>query len=151
MPVRRMIPALALLCILGCGSSGPDVVPSGDWAQAMPPEDINLAELQVDATGAAIARFGIDTVTNPDQGVIYCARATLPRLALDSDGRFDVNGTLIGRGNGLTSGPPVPAARFTGTVSGNTMNLTVTTVNGVWGRFTLNFGAPLKGVRLCVD
>ena len=146
-----MIQVLVLLCLSGCGQSGPEVVPSGDWAQAMPPEDINLAELQVDATGAATARFGIDTVTNPNEVVIYCTRATLPRLALDSDGHFNVNGTMIGRGNGLTSGPPVPAAQFSGTVTGNTMQLTVTTVNGVWGRFTLTFGAALKGVRLCVD
>lgn len=142
---------ILLLWVSGCGSPGPEVVPSGDWAQAMPPEDIDLAELQVDATGAATARFGIDTVTNPNESVIYCTRATLPRLALDSDGHFSVNGTMIGRGNGLTGGPPVPAAQFSGSVTGNTMQLTVTTVNGVWGRFTLTFAAPLKGVRLCVD
>lgn len=149
--MRRMIPLLVLLCVSGCGQSGPDVAPSGDWAQALPPEDIDIAELQVDATGAATARFGVDTVTNPNESVNYCARATLPRLALDSDGRFDVSGTLIGRGTGLTGGPPVPAAQFSGAVSGSTMTLTVTTVNGLWGRFTLTLGAPLKGVRICVD
>jgi hypothetical protein len=117
----------------------------------MPPTDLDLAELQVDASGAATARFGLDTESDPNQSVNYCASATLPRLSLDADGRFDVSGTLIGRGIGLTDGPPVPAAQFSGRVRGNTMTLSVTTVNGVWGHFTLSFGAPLRGVRLCVD
>ena len=149
--MRRLIPLLFVLSFSACQDSKVELVPSGKWAQAMPPTDLDLAEIQVEATGAATARFGLDTESDPNQGINYCASATLPQLSLDSEGRFDVNGTLIGRGTGLTDGPPVPAARFSGTVRGNTMALTVTTVNGVWGRFTLALGAPLKGVRLCVD
>jgi len=142
---------MIVLSCAGCGDSKLEVVPSGDWAQAMPPTDLDLAELQVDTMGAATARFGLDTESSPDQAINYCASATLPRLSLDAEGRFDVSGTLIGRGTGLTEGPPVPAAQFSGTVRGNTMDLTVTTVNGVWGHFMLQLGAPLKGVRLCID
>jgi hypothetical protein len=150
--MRPWAPVLVLLSWLaGCGNSDLAVVPSGDWAQALPPGDVDIAELQVDATGAATAQFGVDTVTDPDQSINYCATATLPRLTLDANGRFDVSGTVIGRGTGLTGGPPVPAARFSGTVQGDTMQLTVTNVNGVWGQFTLTHGAPFKGERICVD
>jgi hypothetical protein len=151
-PVRASIPVLLLcssLCV--CGKADVGVVPSGSWAQALPPGDLDVAELQVDASGAATARFGVDTASDPNQSINYCATATLPRLTLDADGRFDVSGSLIGRGTGLTDGPPVPAAQFTGTVKSSTMELTVTNANGVWGRFTLTLGAPLKGERVCVD
>jgi hypothetical protein len=149
--LRRLIPVLLLGLAAGCGDAGFQTAPSGTWAQALPPGDLDIAELSVDPTGAATARFGVDTVTNPDESINYCASAELPRLSLDADGRFDVNGTLIGRGTGLSGGQPVPAARFSGTVRGDTMTLTVTTVNGVWGRFTLTHGAPFLGERVCVD
>lgn len=142
---------LLLLALTACGGDGPQIVPSGNWAQTLPPGDIDIAELSVDASGAATARFGVDAVTRPDESINYCAAAELPRLALDADGAFDVDATLIGRGPGLTDGPPVPAAHFSGQVRGNTMTLTVTTANGVWGRFTLTHGAPLLGERICVD
>ncbi|MFI5183862.1 MAG: hypothetical protein ACHQNV_05655 [Vicinamibacteria bacterium] len=148
-----MHPWRAALCVIvaaGCGTPVP-IVPSGSWAEALPSGEIDIVELQVDAAGAATARFGVDAETDPNQGINYCASATIPKLVLDSNGHFDTNGTMIGRGTGLTGGPPEPAAQFSGSVSGNTMSMTVTNVNGVWGRFTLTLGAPLKGVRICVD
>jgi hypothetical protein len=45
----------------------------------------------------------------------------------------------------------VPAAEWAGTIQGNTMTLTVTNTNGVWGRFTLTRGAPFKGELICID
>lgn len=142
---------LLMVGLASCGGSGTQTAPPGDWAQALPSGDLDIAELTVDTTSAATALFGVDTATYPDRSINYCANATLPRLVLDADGRFDVNGTLAGRGTGLTDGPAVPAARFSGSVRGQTMDLTVTTVNGVWGRFTLNLGAPFQGERVCVD
>jgi hypothetical protein len=137
------------LLLPACGTTDVTTVPSGHWAQALGDRDI--VELQVDGTGAATATFGVDTVSNPDRSINYCATATIPRLTLDADGRFDVNATMIGRGTGLTDGPAVPAAQFTGTVSGSTMTLVVTNSNGVWGRFTLTLGAPFKGELICID
>ncbi len=142
---------LLMVGLASCGGSGTQTAPPGDWAQTLPPGDLDIAELTVDATGAATAQFGVDTATHPDQSINYCATATLPRLVLDAGGRFDVNGTLAGRGTGLTDGPAVPAARFSGSVRGQIMDLTVTTVNGVWGRFTLTLGAPFQGERVCID
>lgn len=149
--MRRVIPLFSLLLLSTCGPGQLEVVPFGGWAQAMPTTGLNVAELRVDATGGALARFGLDTVSDPDQPINYCAQATLPALALDADGRFDVAGTKIGRGPGLTSGLPQAQAEFSGSVHGNTMDLTVTTVDGIWGHFILTQGAPLTGVRLCVD
>ena len=126
-------------------------VPSGNWAQALPPGDRDIVELQVDASGAATAKFGVDTVSNPDFSINYCSTATIPRLTLDTNGHFDVSGTIIGKGTGLTDGPVVPVAQFTGTVTGNTMALTVTNTSGVWGHFTLTLGAPFIGELICVD
>jgi hypothetical protein len=145
----RIVPLAALL-VASCGDGAPDVVPFGGWAEALPGTDLNVVELRVSATGEAQARFGLDT-SNPDEVVNYCANATLPRLALDQDARFDVVGTKIGRGPGLTHGLPQANAEFSGSVHGRVMDLTVTTADGVWGRFTLTQGAPLRGVRLCVD
>jgi len=141
---------LLVVLLSACGESVP-VIPSGNWAQALPSGDRDVVELQIDASGAATARFGIDFETNPSQSVNYCASATVPRLVLDSAGKFDVSASMTGRGTGLTGGRPEPTAQFTGSVSGNTMTLTVTNVNGVWGRFTLTLGAPSKGVLICVD
>jgi hypothetical protein len=93
----------------------------------------------------------VDTVSDPTRSINYCATATIPRLNVDANGHFDVAATMIGRGTGLTEGPAVPAAQFTGTVSGTTMTLTVTNVNGVWGHFTLTLGAPFLGELICVD
>jgi hypothetical protein len=149
--VRRSIPVVFVLLFSSCANAPLEVVPFGGWAQALPTTDLNLAELRVDANGGAKARFGLDTVSDPSGVINYCANATLPRLALDADGHFDVIGTKIGRGPGLTEGFPQASAEFSGSVHGNTMDLTVTTVDGVWGRFTLTQGAPLRGVRLCVD
>ena len=149
--MRRLIPLAFVLLLSSCSDNSLDVVPFGGWAQPMPGTGLNLAELRVDATGGAMARFGLDTVSNPDEPVNYCAQATLPALTLDADGRFDVMGTKIGRGPGLTNGLPQAQAEFSGSVHGSTMDLTVTTVDGVWGHFTLTQGAPLTGVRLCVD
>ena len=140
-----------MLILAACGTTEMTTVPSGNWAQALPPGDLDVAELQVDSTGAATARFGVDAVSYPDRSINYCATATIPRLTLDADGHFDVTGTMIGRGVGLTDGPAVPVAQFTGTVSGNTMTLAVTNSNGVWGRFTLTLGAPFKGELVCID
>ena len=149
--MKRTLIVLLMVGLASCGGSGTETAPPGKWAQALPPGDLDIAELTVDATGAATAQFGVDTVTNPDQSINYCATATLPPLLLDASGNFDVNGTLAGRGTGLTDGPAVPAARFSGSVRGQTMELTVTTVNGVWGRFTLTLGAPFQGERVCID
>jgi hypothetical protein len=134
----------------GCGNEV-STAPSGDWAQALAGTDVDIVEMQIDASGAATARFGVDAVSNPERSINYCATATIPRLTVDSDGRFAVNATLIGRGTGLTDGPPLPAAELSGTIRGNTMSLTVTNANGVWGRFTLTQGAPFKGELICVD
>jgi hypothetical protein len=149
--LRRTIPVLFVLLLPACGTSEMTTVPSGNWAQALPPGDRDIVELQIDASGAATARFGVDVVSDPTRSINYCATATIPRLTLDADGHFDVTATMIGRGTGLTGGPAVPAAQFTGTVSGPTMTLTVTNVNGVWGRFTLTLGAPFLGELICVD
>jgi hypothetical protein len=149
--VKRTPLVLLAIGLASCGGSGGETAPPGNWAQALPPGDLDVAELTVDATGAATGQFGVDTVTNPNQSINYCAMVTLPRLILDSSGNFDVNGTLAGRGTGLTDGPAVPSARFTGSVRGGTMELTVTTANGTWGRFTLTLGAPFQGERVCID
>jgi hypothetical protein len=148
--MRRGSIIVFVLAAAGCGKPEA-VVPSGNWAQALPSGDVDIVELQIDATGAATAKFGVDTETDPNQSINYCASATIPKLVLDSAGHFDANGTVIGRGTGLTGGPPVPAAQFSGSVSGSTMSLTVTNVNGIWGRFTLTLDAPFKGERICVD
>ena len=148
--MRRRSIIVFVLAAAGCGKPEA-VIPSGNWAQALPSGEIDIVELQVDATGAATAKFGVDTETNPDESINYCASATIPKLVLDSAGHFDASGTVIGRGTGLTGGAPVPAAQFSGSVSGSTMTMTVTNVNGVWGRFTLTLGAPFKGERICVD
>ncbi len=148
--MRRWLAVLFVVVAPGCGKPAA-VVPSGNWAQALPSGDVDIVELQVDATGAATAKFGVDTETNPDASINYCASATIPRLVLDSAGHFDASGTVIGRGTGLSGGAPVPAAQFSGSVSGSIMTMTVTNVNGLWGRFTLTLGAPFKGERICVD
>jgi hypothetical protein len=141
-----------LLVVLGsaCGTKL-TTVPSGTWAQTLPSGQTDIVELQIDASGAATARFGVDTESNPDRSINYCATATIPRLTIDSEGKFDANATMIGRGTGLTDGPPVPAAEFSGTIRGGTMTLTVTNTNGVWGRFTLTQGGPFKGELICID
>ena len=148
--MRRVI--LLLLALLGSGCEDKlTIAPSGTWAQALPSGQIDIVELEIDASGAATARFGVDTESNSDQSINYCATAMIPRLMIDPDGKFDVSATMTGRGTGLTDGPPVPAAEFAGTISGDTMTLTVTNANGVWGLFTLTQGAPFKGVLICVD
>jgi hypothetical protein len=126
-------------------------IPSGNWAQALPGVDRDVAEMTVDASGAVTAKFGVDFVTNPDRSINYCATATIPKLTLDASGHFDVSGTIQGRGTGLTDGPVVPVAQFSGTVTGNTMVMTVTNTSGVWGRFTLTQGAPFIGELICID
>ena len=148
--MRRAFPLLLALLGSGCGDKL-TIAPSGTWAQALPSGQIDIVELQIDASGAATASFGVDTESNPNQSINYCATATISRLMIDSEGKFDVNATMIGRGTGLTDGPPVPAAELAGTIHGNTMTLTVTNTNGVWGRFTLTQGAPFKGELICID
>lgn len=126
-------------------------VPTGNWAQTLPSGDRDIVELQVDATGAVTARFGVDPESSSERSINYCAEATIPKLTLDANGHFDVSGTIIGKGTGLTDGPVVPVAQFTGSVTGNTMTLTVTNTSGVWGRFTLKLGAPFIGELICID
>jgi hypothetical protein len=144
------IASTLLVLLSACGDSAP-VIPSGNWAQALPSGSRDVAEIEVDASGAVTARFGVDTETNPNQSINYCASATVPRLVLDSTGKFDVAASMTGRGTGVSGGPAEPTAQFTGSVSGNTMTLTVTNANGVWGRFVLGLGAPFKGELICVD
>lgn len=148
--MRRLIAVVLVLLGSGCGDTL-TIAPSGTWAQALPSGQTDVVELQIDATGAATARFGVDTESNPGQSINYCATATIPRLMIDSEGKFDVSATMIGRGTGLTDGPAVPAAEWTGTIHGNTMSLTVTNTNGVWGRFTLTQGAHFNGELVCID
>ena len=148
--MRRWMVVMLVGFVSGCYSSQP-VVPSGNWAQTVPSGNRDIAELQIDATGAATAKFGVDTESNPDRSINYCATATISKFTLDSSGNFDVSASMQGRGTGLADGPAEPTAQFTGSVSGCTMNLTVTNVNGIWGRFTLTLGAPFKGELICVD
>ena len=148
--MRRMIPVVVVALGWGCANSV-TIAPSGTWAQALPSGQRDIVELQIDGSGAATARFGVDNESNPARSINYCATATIPQLTVDSDGRFDASATMIGRGTGLTDGPPVPAADFSGTIRGSTMTLTVTNVNAVWGRFTLTQNAPFKGELICID
>ena len=148
--MRRMIPLLVALSGSGCGNTV-TTAPAGNWAQALPSGQRDIVELQVDASGAATARFGVDNESNPDLAIRYCATATIPQLTIDSDGKFDASATMLGRGTGLTNGPAEPSAEFSGTIRGSTMTMTVTNVNGVWGRFTLTQNAPFKGELICVD
>jgi hypothetical protein len=145
-----MIPLVAAVLGWSCANKA-TIAPSGTWAQALPSGQRDIVELEIDASGAATARFGVDTESNPAQSVNYCATATIPKLTVDSDGSFDANATMIGRGTGLTDGPAEPSADFSGTIRGSTMTLTVTNVNGVWGRFTLTQNAPFKGELICID
>jgi hypothetical protein len=144
------MPLVLALLGAGCGNDL-TIAPSGTWAQALPSGQRDIVELRIDASGAATARFGVDTESNPDRSINYCATSTIPQLTIDSDGRFDVGATMIGRGMGLTDGSPEPAAEFSGTIRGTTMSLTVTNTNGVWGRFSLTQGAPFKGELICID
>jgi len=77
-----------------------------------------------------------------------CARGTINGpLALDRRGRFSLTGTHIRehggpiRDNESANSQP---ARYTGTIAGQTMNLTVTLAdtNEVIGKFRLERGAP---------
>ena len=128
---RRWCGVLILVGLSACaGSSSPtsSTIRPGEWG--------NLGiEMMVNASGAQIT-FCCST------GVIP------PPLTLDGGGNFELQGTVT-----LTGGPvPVdgfkPAqAVFTGTVNGNTMNLTVR-AQGFNNSYVLIFGK--QNTALCV-
>lgn len=127
------------------------LVPAGNWTQAFPDGTHDLATLQVDATGHATATFGVDAFSK-NEAVSYCGTATVEALRVDQNGDMEEPANLDARGPGLLKkAPGATNARFSGTVTGGTMNLIVSTPTGNWGVFALVHNAPQHGVLLCVD
>jgi len=72
--------------------------------------------------GAQLDVTSVDSVLNYD-----CSRGDIPTpLTLDSNGNFDVNGTVYFTGGPVLQNPPHFAAEFYGNVLGNEMHINVT-------------------------
>jgi hypothetical protein len=128
--------ALLTLFLLtaGCGggsSTSQKTVSVGAWGRDAP----TRVELDVTTTGAALY-----DLTNTEVG-------TIPKpITIDGNGHFSAEGS-VSDGEGP---PPIPnakpratgAARFFGTVSGNTITLSYGLANGTKavGPFTLTYG-----------
>jgi len=70
-----------------------------------------------------------------------CEHGVSPAIVPDASGAFTVQGTAVPTGGAIPTGP-APEATFSGTVSGDTITLTIT-VSGnptVFGPFTLAKG-----------
>lgn len=82
-----------------------------------------------------------------------CGRGTIDEpVRVDSNGRFTAKGTHIYEGGPTRDDPPAHPALFTGTVSGDTMTLTVTVTDrpgAVLGPYTIVFGKPAT-IRKCL-
>jgi hypothetical protein len=148
--VKRLALAAILLATTACQRTTM-LVPAGTWSQAFPDGSHDLATLQVDASGHATATFGVDAFSK-NESVNYCGTATAATLSVDQNGDMDEPATLDARGPGLlTKAPGATNARFSGTVTGETMNLIVSTASGNWGVFALVHNQPQHGVLICVD
>jgi hypothetical protein len=117
-PLRKLSLAMLGLLLAGCGTAAtPVAVPAGEWGG-------RNADLQVTTAGAtALFKCGAT------------AQVT-SHLALDGSGRFDVAGTYDPR---LVQGGP-RAARFSGSLSGSRLQLTVTVDQTALGPFDLAQG-----------
>jgi hypothetical protein len=76
-----------------------------------------------------------------------CGSGTMPRPMVDSSGRFEVDGTyLVSVGPPPPPGSPAPAVHFSGTVSGDTLTVSVQFANGQkFGPFAAVYGSPGRG------
>ncbi len=115
---------LVVACAANPGSATRlDRVPNGDWGG-------QHVRLSVDDTGGKVE--------------FDCAHGALQQpLTLDSGGRFDVAGTLVGEGGPTPKDETAAArpARYRGTTDGQTMSLEVTLESGESaGTFALGLG-----------
>jgi hypothetical protein len=131
-PSRRLGLVLLAIASSNCGgssSSSPQAIPPGEWGTLG-------VEMMAGSSGAALT-FCCSTGQIP------------PPLTLDPEGNFDLQGTLT-----LTGGPvPVDGfkpeqARYTGSVNGNTLNLTVSSP-GQNASYVLTFGKPNTALCVC--
>ena len=124
----RVLPLLVLGATTGCSTQPPDRVVVGEWGG-------DHAMLSVHDTNASVE--------------FDCAHGSIDEaLILDDDGRFDAPGRYVREHGGpAREGEPEDSqpARYTGSVDGRSMTLTVALEDGhAIGPFALALGQPSR-------
>src|SRR5579862_2078314 len=127
---RSVILGLAL-AVGGCGtSSGPTttVIPTGTWGSL-------AAQMDVTSSGASVE--------------LCCASGSISGpLTVSSSGSFVLEGTLTPVGGAATTQPPL-AATYSGSITGNTMNLLINAPPRPPQSATLTFGDHMVAICSC--